>query len=123
MKIISSIIFTLGAGAALMAGNVSPAPGTAEKKEVAPVVVQQQPLATAQPTLNPNSAIKVITPQKDLESAIRNSDQGDILLQGHDGWYRIEGKTLKQGTKMYVLGGQASMVTSFPKEADNSSVR
>lgn len=117
MKLISTIILAVGAGAALMAGSVSPASTatpTAEKKETPSVTA-----AATQPSSH-NGAIKVITPQKDLESAIRLSEKGDILLHGHDGWYRIEGKNLKQGTKMYVLGGNNSMVTSFPKEADTS---
>lgn len=70
-----------------------------------------------------NSAVKVIAPQKDLKTAILHSEKGDLLLMGPDGWYRIEGKSLQQGTKMYVLGGQESMVSAFPKEANDSAVR
>lgn len=78
-------------------------------------------IAKAQPVLSQefNGAIKIIAPQKDLESAIRASDKGDILLLGTDGWYRIENKVVQQGTKVYVLGAQGSMVSVFPKEADS----
>ncbi|MBS0604424.1 MAG: hypothetical protein JSS60_05220 [Verrucomicrobia bacterium] len=123
MKIISSILMTLGTGVVLMSASVSPV--ATEKKDTnlsTAQAVKAQPVVAPQ-TSSLNSAIRVIAPQKDLESAIRNSEQGDILLLGQDGWYRLEGKALQQGTKMYVLGGQGSMVSAFPKEADNSVVR
>jgi hypothetical protein len=124
MKIISSIILTLGVGAVVMSASVSPAASTNEKKEannVLQIVKTQSSLADQAQSLM--SAIKVIAPQKDLENAIRHSEQGDILLMGSDGWYRIEGKSLQQGTKMYVLTGNSSMVSAFPKEAESPAVR
>jgi hypothetical protein len=113
MKTISTIMIALGVGAALMSATVSPAIPVQEKKEIH---VQQPAAAQAQEIAG---AIRVIAPQKDLESAIRSSEKGDILLYGTEGWYRIEGKALQQGTKMYVLGGQGSMISVFPKEADH----
>ena len=114
MKFISSIMLTLGTGAALMSAAVSPV--NAEKKEVvANSNNQAAQIAKAQEF---GGAVRVIIPQKDLESAIRSSEKGDILLLGPEGWYRVEGKTLQQGTKMYVLGGHSSMVSVFPKEAE-----
>ena len=110
-------MLTLGTGAALMSAAVSPV--NAEKKEVAAVnnnqVAQAAQVAKAQEF---GGAVRVIVPQKDLESAIRSSEKGDILLLGPEGWYRVEGKTLQQGTKMYVLGGHSSMVSAFPKDAE-----
>jgi len=69
-------------------------------------------------------AIKVVTPQKDLETAIRVAKEGDILVySGQDSWYHIDGKSLHGGTRVFVLG-QGSLVSVFPKEADSdSSVR
>jgi len=63
-----------------------------------------------------SQAVQVIAPQDGLEAAIRNSEQGDILLLGPDGWYRIEAKTLAKGTKMFVLSAPGSEVSAFPKE-------
>ncbi len=112
MKIISTALIALGTGVALMSASVSPVAPLPEKKEN-PV---SQPTTSQEVT----GAIKVIAPQKDLESAIRSSEKGDILLYTSEGWYRIEGKALKQGTKMYVLGNQGSMVSVFPKEAETT---
>ena len=114
MTIVSSILLTLGIGPAWMSASVSPGDFTYEK-----IDTNQTPQAAPANRI----VISVITPQKDLESAIRNSEQGDILLMGPDGWYRIEGKTLQQGTKMYVLGGKSSIVGTFPKEADQSTTK
>jgi hypothetical protein len=111
MKVFSGIMLTLGIGAALMSASVSPSSSLTEKKESA------QPAAQVQAQATNNSAILVLAPQKDLETAIRTSEQGDILLMGADGWYRLEGKALQQGTKMYVLGSRSSIVSAFPKEA------
>ena len=115
MKLVSTALFALGIGAALMGASVSPVAPLPEKKEA---IVQ---MAQTVPAQEITGAIRVIAPQKDLETAIRNSEKGDILLFGPEGWYRIEGKALQQGTKMYVLGGQGSMVGVFPKEADRSA--
>ena len=115
MKFITSIMLTLGTGAALMSAAVSPV--NAEKKEVATVNNTQQ-VAQAAKMQDFSGAVRVIVPQKDLETAIRSSEKGDILLLGPEGWYRVEGKNLQQGTKMYVLGGHSSMVSAFPKEAE-----
>jgi hypothetical protein len=117
MKIVSAVILALGVGVALMGASVSPVAPLPEKKEAAIVV---QPSHHTQEIIG---AIKVIAPQKDLESAIRSSEKGDILLYGSEGWYRIDGKALQQGTKMYVLGSQGSMISVFPKEADHSTAR
>ncbi len=109
-------MLTLGTGAALMSAAVSPV--NSEKKEVAASnnqVAQAAQVAKAQEF---GGAVRVIVPHKDLEAAIRSSEKGDILLLGPEGWYRVEGKTLQQGTKMYVLGGHSSMVSGFPKEAE-----
>jgi hypothetical protein len=117
MKVISAILLTLTTGAALMAAAVSPAAG--EKKDTTAanntvsITKVQQPIQANEF----NGAIRVIAPQKDLESAIRASEKGDVLLLGHEGWYRIEGKTLQNGTKVYVLGPQGSLVSAFPKDA------
>ncbi len=121
MKVISSIILTLGVGAALMGASVSPAAPVVEEKKVSQPVAQQ-PIVAAQPK-SASSAIKLIAPQKDLESAIRNSKQGDILIMGSEGWYCIESKTLKAGTQLFVLGSQGAIASSFPKEANSESVR
>ncbi len=121
MKFISTIMLTLGTGAALMSSTVSPVAGNQDKKDTntnnqAPQITKvQQPVQTQEF----NGAIRVIAPQKDLESAIRASERGDVLLLGQEGWYRLEGKALQQGTKVYVLGGQGSMISVFPKEADS----
>jgi hypothetical protein len=121
MKFISAIMLTLGIGAALMSTTVSPAAGNQDKKEIHFNTQLPQITKTQQPvqTQEFNEAIRVIVPQKDLESAIRSSEKGDILLLGSEGWYRLENKTLQQGTKIYLLSGQGSLVTAFPKEADS----
>lgn len=120
MKVISSIILTLGVGAALMSASVSPATPVVEEKKISQPVAEH---VVAQQTKSASSAIKLIAPQKDLESAIRNSKQGDILIMGSEGWYCIESKTLKQGTQLFVLGGQGAIASSFPKEANSEAVR
>lgn len=108
MKIISTVLLTLGIGTALMSASVSP---TAAKEAVSASAIRSQEIG---------GAIKIIAPQKDLETAIRSSEKGDILLYGPEGWYRLEGKALQQGTKMYVLGSEGSIVSAFPKEADSA---
>jgi hypothetical protein len=119
MKFISTIMLTLGTGVALASAAVSPVAGNQDKKDVnnsmSQIAKVQQPVQTQEF----NGVIRVIAPQKDLESTIRASEKGDILLLGPEGWYRLEGKALQQGTKVYVLGGQGSMITVFPKEADS----
>lgn len=68
-------------------------------------------------------AMKVVIPQKDLETAIRTSKEGDLLVYaGNDSWYHIDGKALQQGTRVFVLGA-GSLVSVFPKEADGENVR
>jgi hypothetical protein len=121
MKIISTIMLTLGAGVALMSSTTAPSASTvtSEKKEMHNQISQIARVQAVQPTQQElNGTIKVIAPQKDLESAVRNSEKGDVLLLGQDGWYRIEGRALQQGTKVYILGGQGSMTSVFPKEAE-----
>ena len=62
-----------------------------------------------------------MTPQKDLETAIRIAKEGDILVySGQDSWYHIDVKALSSGTRVFVLG-QGSLVSVFPKEAENES--
>lgn len=118
MKFISAIVLTVGTGAALMSTAVSPVAGNQDKKDnnqVSQISKVQQPIQTQEF----NGAIRVIVPQKDLESAIRASEKGDVLLLGQEGWYRLENKAVQQGTKVYVLSGQGSLVTVFPKEAES----
>ena len=121
MKFISAIMVTLGIGAALMGTTVTPVAGTQDKKDTYPNIQVSHTSKVQQPSQMQefNNAIRVIAPHKDLETAIRASEKGDILLLGTEGWYRIESKTVQQGTKVYVLTGQGSMVTAFPKEADS----
>lgn len=70
-----------------------------------------------------SGAMKVVVPQKDLETAIRASREGDILVYaGNDSWYHIDGKALQQGTRVFVLGS-GSLVSVFPKEAESDSFR
>lgn len=70
-----------------------------------------------------SGALKVVVPQKDLETAIRASREGDILVYaGNDSWYHIDGKALQQGTRVFVLGS-GSLVSVFPKEAESDSLR
>ena len=99
--------------AGLMSINASPAP-----------VVQAQPVQVtprSQVQAGIAGAIKVVTPQKDLETAIRIAKEGDILVySGQDSWYHIDGKALNSGTRVFVLG-QGSLVSVFPKEAENES--
>jgi hypothetical protein len=116
MKIITSILFTLAMGVALTSAN------SVEENHTRQISQKQQAVAAQKgPALN--SAIKIIAPQKDLETAIRTSEQGDILVMGSDGWYRLDIKTLRQGTKVFVLGDHNSMVSSFPKENKNGGQR
>jgi hypothetical protein len=118
MKIISAIALTLGTGVALMAAAVSPAAGDKKDTAAAPNQPSISKVQQSGQTQEFNGAIRVIAPQKDLESAIRASEKGDLLLLGQEGWYRLEGKTFQNGTKVFVLGPKGSMVTAFPKEAD-----
>lgn len=119
MKFISAIMLTVGIGAALISATVSPvAAGSKDtnfNNQLPQITKAPQPTQMQEP----NSAIRVIAPHKDLESAIRASEKNDILLLGQEGWYRIESKTVQQGTKVYVLTGQGSMVTAFPKDVDS----
>jgi hypothetical protein len=63
-----------------------------------------------------NGAIKVLPPQKDLETAIRTAGEGDILVYTTNGsWHHIDGKSLQQGTRVFVLG-TGNLVSVFPKE-------
>lgn len=115
MKYVSAIMLTLGVGAGLMSAVVSPAN---QEPQIAQTTKAPQHEVVAPKTQEVGTAIRVIAPTKDLESAIRMSEKGDVLVQGPEGWYRIEGKTLQQGTKVYVLSQPGSMVSAFPKEAD-----
>lgn len=120
MKFVSLIMLSLGVGAGLVSAVL--APSVQEKSEAnTNNQVVQIPAVKIQPASQSqefNGAIRVIAPQKDLESAVRMSEKGDILVLGPEGWYRLEGKTLQQGTKVYILGQQGSMVSVFPKEAE-----
>jgi hypothetical protein len=113
MKIIFRVLLTIGIGSTLISA--------------VPVDMESQPqqmvkfgYTNAQQEANFSGAIQIIPPQMNLETAVRNAEQGDVLLMGPEGWYRIEGKTLQQGTKMYILGKEGSNVAAFPKEAENS---
>jgi hypothetical protein len=120
MKTISALILTIATGAALMSANVSPASTFQEKNEVSLANKFQTP---AEQTSSLGGAINIIAPQKDLEAAVRNAEYGDILLLGPEGWYRLEGKALTNGTRIYILGNQGSKVASFPKEENASYTR
>ena len=116
MKCVSAIMLTLGMAAGLLSASVTPAMDS--EKEVA---VNNNPMpARAQPAQDQNGAIQIIAPQQDLETAIRASGKGDILLYGPEGWYRLEGKVLQQGTRVYVLGKQGSSLAVFPKESETT---
>lgn len=115
MKYVSAIMLTLGTAAGLLSASAT---SSVENQEVA---VNQNPVpqvARVQPAQDPNSSIKIIAPHNDLEAAIRSSEKGDILILGTDGWYRVEGRTLQQGTRVYVLSKAGSPVAVFPKEAE-----
>ena len=130
MKLFSNLLMTLGVSAALLSVSAYPAQVT-EKKEQPQAVISDSsnqtkstPQQNASRQMRPNStAIQVIAPQDDLEVAIRNSEQGDILLLGPEGWYRIEAKSLAKGTKMFVLSTPGSKVSAFPKEDEKSQTR
>lgn len=78
-----------------------------------------QPTAKAHPGLV--GLMKVLIPQRDLETAIRASKKGDILVyDGTSSWYKIEGRSLHNGTRVYVLG-EGSLVSVFPKMEDNDA--
>ena len=82
-----------------------------------------QPPAPSKELSGITGAMKVVVPQKDLETAIRTSKDGDLLVYaGNDNWYHIDGKALQQGTRMFVLGS-GSLVSVFPKEAETETVR
>lgn len=99
--------------------NASPAP--TQQIAAAPAPTAATPRAT--PSTGIAGAMKVAVPQKDLETAIRASREGDILVYaGNDNWYHIDGKALQQGTRVFVLG-TGSLVSVFPKEADSDSLR
>jgi len=116
MKYVSAIMLTLGMAAGLLSASVTPAMDS--EKEVA---VNNNPMPSrAQPVQDQNSAIQIIAPQQDLETAIRSSGKGDILLYGPEGWYRLEGKVLQQGTRVYILGKQGSPLAVFPKESETT---
>ena len=121
MKFISAMVLTLGIGAALMSTTTTTTPpvvGNQDKKDNTNNQVSQ--IAKVQPiqTQEFNGAIRVIAPLKDLESAIRASEKGDILILGPEGWYRLESKAFQQGTKVYVLSTPGSLASMFPKETD-----
>jgi hypothetical protein len=125
MKVISSILFTLIAGVSLTSASNPPKASASTPPGVrkAEVTENNQPAQVAQQTPMLNTAIKVIAPQKDLETAIRTSELGDILLLGTDAWYRLDAKTLRGGTKVFVLGNQGSMISTFPRETKNPAPR
>ena len=124
MKTIATLLLAVGAGVALMSASVSPAAAFQEKKEGSLVAQASfnQPAQLGQ-SESAGAAVRIITPEHNLETAIRSSEQGDILLLGPEGWYRLERKTLSQGTMIYVLGEQGSAISAFPKESGNSAVR
>lgn len=125
MKIISSILLTIGISSTLI--SATPVDKEISAASVNSEAQPQKMVKFRESNTHQNAglsgAIQVIPPQKNLEAAVRNSEQGDILLMGPEGWYRIEGKTLQQGTKMYILGKQGSNLAAFPREAGHSSDR
>ncbi len=62
--------------------------------------------------------VQVLNPSKDLESAILSSQRGDILVQGPQGWYRIDRENLKHGTRMFVLGKRQMIASSHDEESN-----
>lgn len=117
MKVVSSIMLTLGVGAGLISAVVSPSAPVQQDNAVVAQAVKAQPQVQHQDL---QGAIRVIAPQKDLENAIRMSEKGDVLVLGPEGWYRIEARTLQQGTRVYILSQPGTMVSVFPKEAETN---
>lgn len=116
MKYVSAIMLTLGTAAGILSASVTPSADNevAINHNPAPQAAKVQ-AATVQESI---SAIRIIAPANDLESAIRNSEKGDVLILGTEGWYRVEGKSLQNGTKVYVLSKQGSSIAVFPKEGE-----
>ncbi len=117
MKFFSGIMLTIGTAAGLLSAST---PCDDAQNEVAVNTNPAPQVARAQAAQDNNSAIKIIAPQNDLEAAIRASEKGDILLLGAEGWYRVEGKTLQQGTRVYILGKQGAPIAAFPKESETT---
>ncbi len=68
------------------------------------------PEAPAQAPQKKKTVVKVLIPQKDLESTIRGAKKGDVIIyDGSSKWYKIEGQNLKSGTRVYVLGEESVM--------------
>ena len=107
-----------------MSASVSPSASKQDKKDCNQVAQVSRVQAPVEEQKEPaGAAIIVIAPEKNLEMAIRSSQQGDILLYGPEGWYRLDKKALSSGTMVYVLGEQGSQISAFPKEAGSSTVR
>lgn len=144
MKVISSILTTIVMSAACVSLSAQSLDIIENTPQTSPTAVAQSAGANtnaSQTTTAQNSnklksapqgaarasrnskAIQVIAPQDGLETAIRNSEQGDLLLLGPDGWYRIEAKTVAQGTRMFVLSAPGSEVSAFPKQKEKSQSR
>ena len=99
--------------------NASPAP----TQQIAAAPAPSSALSRANASTGIAGAMKVAVPQKDLETAIRVSKEGDILVYaGNDNWYHIDGKALQQGTRVFVLG-TGSLVSVFPKDSEGDSLR
>lgn len=119
MTLFSKMLTTISIGASLLCISASPA-AIVEKQNPPAVKTNATGQNTSRQSSSSKSSIQVIAPQDDLEIAIRTSEHGDILLLGPDGWYRIEGKALSQGIKMFVLSTPGSKVSAFPKESEKS---
>lgn len=107
--------------------NASPAPtqqiAAAPAPSIAPSTAPAAAVSKANSSTGIGGAMKVAVPQKDLETAIRVSKEGDILVYaGNDNWYHIDGKALQQGTRVFVLG-TGSLVSVFPKDSESDSLR
>lgn len=81
-----------------------------------PIAAAAQPNLTFAKAEPVGGAMKVVVPQKDLETAIRSSNEGDILIyDGVNAWYHVDSRALQTGTRVFVLG-TGSLVSVFPKE-------
>ena len=61
--------------------------------------------------------LKIISPKKDLSSALKNSAEGDIFIYGGNGyWHHIDKKDLQNGTRVFVLGSESQDSSSQEKK-------
>lgn len=114
---IGTIILAL---AGMMTMEASADTTARDAKRISLVAASPLAMPVAEPV---NGAMKVVVPQKDLETAIRTSREGDILIyDGANAWYHVDGHALQSGTRVFVLG-TGSLVSVFPKEASDEAIR